>query len=95
MLGDNGRHERWKHQHMSDVVAVVRHQYSLLARQNDDIADRIFFDFELVHLQRVIDKLAGGSRRSCRINRVWHVAHHVQIAVQLLRELFTGQGTLT
>ena len=95
MLGNNGGHERRQHQHMRDVVAVVGHQHRLLARQNDDVADRVLLHFKLVHLQRVIDKFTGGCRRHGRVNRIRHVTHHIQIAIQLLRELFTGQGTLT
>ena len=59
MLGDNCRHQRRQHQHMRNVVAIVGHQHRLLAWQNDDVADSVFLDFKLVHLQRVIDKLAG------------------------------------
>lgn len=57
MLGDNCRHQRRQHQHMCNVVAIVGHQHRLLARQNDDVADSVFLNFKLVHLQRVIDKL--------------------------------------
>ena len=59
VLGNDGRHQGRQNQHMRDVVAIVGHQHRLLARQNDDVADCVFLDFKLVHLQRVIDKLAG------------------------------------
>ena len=85
MLGHNRRQQRRHNQHVRNVVAIVGHQYRLLARQNDDIADGIFLDFELVHLQRVIDKLAGRGFRCGRIRRVWRVTHQGQITIQLLR----------
>ncbi len=91
MLGNNGRHQRRQHQHMRDVVTVVGHQHGLLARQNDDVTNRIFLDFELVHLQRVIDKLAGSGRRYGRIHGIRHVAHDVEVAINLLGQLLTGQ----
>ena len=80
---------------MGDVVAVIGHQDGLLARQNDDIADRVFLDFELVHLQRVVDKLAGRRRRRGRVRRVRHVAQQGEVALQLFGKLLAGQGTLT
>ena len=84
MLGHDSGQQRWHHQHMGDVVAIVGHQHRLLARQDDDIADGVFLDFELVHLQRVVDKLAGGSRRRGRIGGVRHVTQQVEVAIQLL-----------
>ncbi len=35
---------------MRNVVAVIRHQYRLLARQNDDVTDGVFLDLKLIHL---------------------------------------------
>ena len=91
VLGNNGRHQRRQHQHVRDVIAVVGHQHGLLARQNDDVTNRIFLDFELVHLQRVIDQFAGGGRRHGRIHGIRHVAHDIQVAINLLGQLLTGQ----
>ena len=65
MLGNDRRHQRRQHQHMRDIVTIVGHQHRLLARENDDVANRIFLDFKLVHLQRMVDQLArrAGRRR--------------------------------
>ena len=79
---------------MRDVIAIVGHQHRLLARQNDDIANGILLDFEFVHLQRVIDKIAGVDRRHGRIRGIRHVAHQIQVTVELLGQLFAGQRTL-
>ena len=76
---------------MGDVVAIVGHQHRLLARQDDDIADGVLLHFELVHLQRVVDKLAGRSGRCRRIWRIGHIAQQREVALQLLGELLPGQ----
>ncbi|EHC97429.1 hypothetical protein LTSEURB_6141, partial [Salmonella enterica subsp. enterica serovar Urbana str. R8-2977] len=44
---------------MRDIVTIVGHQHRLLARQNDDIANSVFLDLKLIHLQRVSDELAS------------------------------------
>ncbi|MNP06863.1 hypothetical protein D3C76_988640 [compost metagenome] len=64
VLSDDGCHQRRQHQHMRDVVTIVGHQHRLLARQNDDVPDGVLLNFELVHLQRVVDQLTGGGRRN-------------------------------
>ena len=49
---------------MRNVIAVVRHQDRLLARQNNDVTDGVFLDFKLVHLQGVVDQFTGTLRRN-------------------------------
>ncbi|EHC29008.1 hypothetical protein SeGA_5698, partial [Salmonella enterica subsp. enterica serovar Gaminara str. A4-567] len=44
---------------MRDIVTIVGHQHRLLARQDDDIANGVFLDLKLIHLQRVSDELAS------------------------------------
>ena len=91
MLRNDRRQQRRQHQHMGDVVAIVGHQHRLLARQNDDVANRVFLYLKLVHLQGVLNKRVrtdGGHR--C-VGSIGHIAHQVEVTVQLLGELFTGQ----
>ncbi|MMZ62275.1 hypothetical protein D1872_244780 [compost metagenome] len=63
MLSDDGSHQRRQHQHMRDIVAIVRHQHRLLTRQNDDVTNRVLLDLELVHLQRMVDQLTRRHKR--------------------------------
>ncbi|GAR62280.1 hypothetical protein NGUA15_04085 [Salmonella enterica] len=64
MLGDNRRHQRRHNQHMRDIVTIVGHQHRLLARQDDDIANGVFLDLKLIHLQRVSDELTSVGGRN-------------------------------
>ncbi|MNL55813.1 hypothetical protein D3C87_1792520 [compost metagenome] len=77
-----------------DIVAIVGHQHRLLARQNDDIADVILLHLELVHVQRVIQQLIRRLSRHGNVIGIRHVAHQLQIAFQLFKQLLAGQRAL-
>lgn len=53
----------------------------MLARQDDDVANGVLLHFELVHLQRMIDELAGRSGWGGRIRRIGHIAQQREVAL--------------